>query len=242
MQVREIPTLDWDVIAAEAWNAIDADAPVIGVDCDGVLASDHLMWQRLRSRFPKDIPARYEDLLTFEWPRVTRETQALCEELSADRDFVTQLTPIRYMGEALCALHQSGYAIHVITARPECVLGATRRWLRMHGVSEYVEEIHCVQDGRAKVPLALELNCTAFVEDNYATAEAMGLASVQSYLLDAPYNRLPNHYSRRVYGWRRLLVDLAMIRDQSGSAWPELPPALAVRAPADRAARVPLTH
>jgi phosphoglycolate phosphatase-like HAD superfamily hydrolase len=243
MQTREIPTQDWEVIAAEAWNAIDLGAPVIGVDCDGVLASDRLLWQRLRSRFPREIPARYEDLQTFEWPRVTRETQALCEELSADRDFVTRLAPIPYMGEALRALHQSGYRVHIITARPECVLGATRRWLRMHGVSEHVEEIHCVQDGRAKVPLALELNCTTFVEDNYATAEAMGLASVRSYLLDAPYNRLPNHYSRRVYGWRRLLVDLAATRDWPGAAWPEpLPPASPVFVPAGQATKVAVTH
>jgi uncharacterized HAD superfamily protein len=243
MQAREIPTQDWEVIAAQAWNAGEMSAPVIGVDCDGVLASDRLLWQRLRSRFPEDIPARYEDLRTFEWPRVTRETQSLCEELSADRDFVTQLAPIPHMDEALRALHQSGYSIHVITARPECVLGATRRWLRMHGVSEYVEEIHCVQDGRAKVPLALELNCTTFVEDNHTTAEAIGLASIRSYLLDAPYNRLPNLYSRRVYGWRRLLVDLATRPDQPGISWPEsLAPASPVLTPAKRAARVPLAH
>ena len=144
---------------------------------------------------------------------------------------------------ALRALHQSGYTIHIITARPECVLGATRRWLRMHGVSDYVEEIHCVRDGSAKVPLALKLNCTAFVEDNHATAEAMGLANIRSYLLDAPYNRLPNHYSRRVYGWRRLLVDLASTENRPGSAWPEsFPPAVPALAPAGRTARLPVSH
>jgi uncharacterized HAD superfamily protein len=228
MQAREIPTLEWDVAAAEVWNAVNVGAPVIGIDCDGVLASDRQLWQRLQSSYPKDIPARYEDLQTFEWPRVTPETQALCEKLSADRGFTTQLAPIPYMAEALRALHESGYSIHVITARPECVLGATRRWLRMHGVSEYVEEIHCVQNGGSKVPLALALNCTTFVEDNYATAEAMGLASIRSYLLDAPYNRLPNQYSRRVYGWRRLLVDLAVMRSQPYSIWSGYgPPVLA---------------
>ncbi|HLJ82217.1 MAG TPA: hypothetical protein VKT52_12070, partial [Ktedonobacterales bacterium] len=90
----------------------------------------------------------------------------------------------------------------------ECVRRATRRWLRRHGVSDCVVNVHCVESGLAKVPLALALGCQAFVEDNYATAEAMGAASIRSYLLDAPYNRVPNHQSIRVRGWRALLADL----------------------------------
>jgi uncharacterized HAD superfamily protein len=112
------------------------------------------------------------------------------------------------MAEALRWLHGRGYTIHMITARPESVLGATRRWLRMHNVSDFVEEIHCVAGGPAKLPLAQELGCTIFVEDNYATAESVGMAGIRSYLLDAPYNRLPSLYSRRVQGWPELLQEL----------------------------------
>jgi uncharacterized HAD superfamily protein len=79
----------------------------------------------------------------------------------------------------------------------------------MHGVSECVEEIHCVESGLAKVPLAQELGCVSFVEDNHNTAEAMGAAGIRSYLLDAPYNQLPTQHSRRMHGWRALLADLA---------------------------------
>src|SRR5579859_3680016 len=179
--------------------------PIIGVDCDGVLASYRLLWQRLRERFPEHIPARYEELATFEWPRATPETAALCLELSADPQFAVQLAPMPHMAEALRALAERDYTIYIITARPESVRGATRRWLRHHGVSDYVANIHCVESGLAKVPLALALGCEAFVEDNYTTAEAMGAASIRSYLLDAPYNRAPNQHSIRVRGWRALL-------------------------------------
>jgi uncharacterized HAD superfamily protein len=209
MQTRRRTTTlpDWE---SAAWSAHNArEARVIGVDCDGVLASDRLLWQRLRRHFPEHIPAHYEDLLTFEWPRVTEETQALCQELSADRDFIVQLAPISRMANALRWLHNNGIDIHVITARPESVLGATRRWLRMQGVSECVEEIHCVADGPSKIPLARELDCLAFVEDNHSTAEAVGRAGIRSYLLDAPYNRMPNLVSHRVNGWRELLQDFA---------------------------------
>lgn len=181
---------------------------MVGVDCDGVLASDRLLWQRLRERFPAHIPARYEDLATFDWPRATPETTALCLELSADPQFAARLAPIPRMAEALRALAARGYIIHVITARPKCVRRATRAWLRRYGVSDYVSSIHCVESGPAKVPLALALGCRAFVEDNHATAEAMGVASIRSYLLDAPYNRLPTRYSLRVHGWHHLLADL----------------------------------
>ncbi len=209
MLTRQTDTPDWESIASVAWSWPVADpARIVGVDCDGVLASDQLLWQRLRKRFPEHIPAHYEDLLTFEWPRATKETQALCQELSADRAFVLQLAPIPHMTEALRGFHGRGYTIHMITARPESVLGATRRWLRMHDVSDYIEEIHCVAGGPAKLPLAQELGCTIFVEDNHATAESLGMAGIRSYLLDAPYNRLPSLYSRRVQGWPELLQEL----------------------------------
>jgi uncharacterized HAD superfamily protein len=187
-----------------------AEQPIIGVDCDGVLASDRLLWQRLREHFPAYIPARYEDLTTFEWPRATAESAALCLELSADPQFMAQLAPMPRMAEALRHLRRQGYRLHVITARPACVRRATRRWLRRHGVSDYIESIHCVADGPAKVPLALALGCAAFVEDNHATAEALGKAGIHSYLLDAPYNRLPTQASTRVRDWHALLADLAI--------------------------------
>jgi uncharacterized HAD superfamily protein len=238
MQRRESVIPQWESVAQAAWNASGVKAPrVIGLDCDGVLASDRLLWQHLRRSYPKHIPARYEDLRTFEWPRATRETEALCRKLSADREFVTLLNPIPHMAEALRWLHQAGYTMHVITARPASVLGATRRWLRMQGVSDYVEEIYCVESGAAKVPLALELHCQAFVEDNHATAEAMGQAHVRSYLLDAPYNRLPNQYSLRVDGWPRLLLDLAETVDwtpiSATATWhPDLCPPILAAGPA----------
>jgi uncharacterized HAD superfamily protein len=208
MQTRRQTTIaDWE---SAAWTASNARAArSVGVDCDGVLASDRLLWQRLQRHFPEHIPARYEDLLTFEWPRVTEQTEALCRELSADRNFILQLEPIPQMTHALRWLHSNHIRIHIITARPASVLGATRRWLRMQGVSEYVDEIHCVADGAAKIPLARELECLAFVEDNHSTAEAMGQAGIRSYLLDAPYNRMPNHHSHRMQGWRELLQDFS---------------------------------
>lgn len=181
---------------------------IVGVDCDGVLASDRLLWQVLRKHFPAHIPARYEDLQVYDWPRVTRETTELCLRLSADPAFAGRLAPIPHMADALRHLRAAGYRPHVITARPVCVRNATRRWLARHGVADCVEEIHCVEHSLDKVDLARQLGCVAFVEDNHATAEALGVAGVRSYLLDAPYNRVSTRYCIRVGDWRALLADL----------------------------------
>jgi uncharacterized HAD superfamily protein len=181
---------------------------LIGIDCDGVLASDRLLWQAMRKRYPNHIPSRYEDLQAYDWPRVTDQTTQLCLKLSADPAFAGRLAPIPYMAQALRHLHDAGYRLHVITARPNCVRGATRRWLARQGIGDCVEAISCVVTGLEKVDLARELGCAAFVEDNHATAEAMGAASVRSYLLDAPYNTLATRYSIRVRDWQELVSDL----------------------------------
>jgi len=181
---------------------------IVGVDCDGVLASDRLLWRHLRARFPEHIPPRYEELATFEWPRATAETTALCLELSADPAFMERLAPMPGAGEALRTLYTLGYRLHIITARPQCVRAATWHWLGRQGVAQCVEEIHCVANGPAKVPLAQALGCATFVEDNLETAEALGAVGLRSYLLDAPYNRLPNETSLRVTGWPALIADL----------------------------------
>ncbi len=182
---------------------------IVGVDCDGVLASDRLLWQRMRARFPQHIPARYAELATFEWPRATPETTTMCLELSADPAFMERLAPVRGALTALGTLRGLGYRVHIVTARPECVRGATWRWLRRYGVAGCVEAIHCVTDGAAKPAVARALGCAAFVEDNHTTAEALGAAGIRSYLLAAPYNRRPTAHSMRLAGWAEVLGDLA---------------------------------
>lgn len=181
---------------------------LIGIDCDGVVASDRELWQRMYARFPEHIPARYADLATFEWPRATAETHALCCELSADPQFVTQLSPMPGAARALRRLWSQGYRIQMITARPASVREATRQWLQAQGLSAYIDDIHCVTATAQKAPLARALGCAAFVEDNHATAELIAAAGLTSYLLDAPYNRHETVASLRMPGWRALVTHL----------------------------------
>jgi uncharacterized HAD superfamily protein len=197
-----------DVLAPSHSPASAPRDAVIGIDCDGVLASDRLLWQVLRKRYPAAIPARYEDLSGYDWPRVTDDTTELCLRLSADPAFAGRLAPMPQMAEAPRLLNLAGYRLHIVTARPQAVRHATRRWLGRHGVSSYVSSIECVDRPQDKLAVVRALGCGAFVEDNHATAEALGQAGVRSYLLDAPYNQLPTRHSRRVQDWQELLDDL----------------------------------
>ena len=181
---------------------------LVGLDCDGVLASDRLLWQVLHKRYPTHIPEQYEHLRAYDWPRVTAETTELCLRLSADPGFAGRLAPVPKMADALRQLHAVGYRFLIVTARPDCVRGATRRWLARQGLDRCIEAIHCVAHPSEKVALVRELGCSAFVEDNHTTAEALGQVGVRSYLLDAPYNRLPTHTSVRVRDWPALGNDL----------------------------------
>ncbi|HEV2239010.1 MAG TPA: hypothetical protein VGR57_20295 [Ktedonobacterales bacterium] len=181
---------------------------VIGIDCDGVLASDRLLWQVLRKRYPAAIPARYEDLSGYDWPRANDDTTELCLRLSADPAFAGRLAPMPQMAHALRVLHLAGYRLHIVTARPLAVRHATRRWLARHGVASYVSGIECVDRPADKLAVVRALGCDTFVEDNHSTAEALGQAGVRSYLLDAPYNQMPARHSLRVRDWHELLADL----------------------------------
>ena len=209
--------------------AAGAPGGVIGIDCDGVLASDRLLWQVLHKRYPLQIPERYEELQSYEWPRVSPETTRLCVRLSADPAFAGRLAPIPYMAEALRHLWEAGYRLQVVTARPPSVRHATWRWLMRHGVAPYVETIHCVAMPLDKVELARHLECVAFVEDNHSTAEAIGAAGVRSYLLDAPYNRVPNTHCVRVTDWQSLLADLLGQQEPSPAHAPRSSPAARTR-------------
>ena len=194
------------LLSPPAWRTLRGS--LIGLDCDGVLASDRLLWHVLRKRYPTSIPEQYEDLRAYDWPRATMETTELCLRLSADPAFAGRLAPMPRMTEALRALYEAGYRFHIITARPETVRGATRRWLARQGIGECVEAIHCVARPLDKVALARRLGCVGFVEDNHTTAEALGEAGLRSYLLDAPYNRLPTRASVRVRDWPTLAKDV----------------------------------
>jgi hypothetical protein len=136
---------------------------------------------------------------------MTPETTELCLKLSADAEFTRRFSAMPHMAWAIRTLHQQGWELHIITARPPDVRQATLDWLRAQRIESYVTDVHFTED---KTPLALKLGCKAFVEDNLRTAEKMGALGIRSYLINASYNQAPLEHSVRINGWRDLMVDL----------------------------------
>jgi uncharacterized HAD superfamily protein len=178
---------------------------VIGLDCDGVLASGKELWERLFAAFPECIPDSYLSLTSYDWPRITPQTTELCLRLSADPEFTRCFGAMPHMAWSIRTLHQWGWQIHIITARPKEVYQATLDWLHAQQVGHLIKAVHCTDD---KAPLALNLGCCAFVEDNLHTAEKLGALGIRSYLMDASYNQAPLSHSIRARHWRALIADL----------------------------------
>jgi uncharacterized HAD superfamily protein len=194
-----------DVVNVTRIEATPHSDLVIGLDCDGVLASGQELWEALFAAFPNCIPDAYTSLTSYDWPRITPETTELCLRLSADAEFTRRFSAMPDMATAIRLLHQLGWEIHIITARPAEVHQATHDWLHTQKIGHLISAVHCTED---KAPLALALGCRAFVEDNLRTAEKLGALGLRSYLMDASYNRAPLQNSIRIDGWRSLLADL----------------------------------
>jgi uncharacterized HAD superfamily protein len=201
---------------------------VLGLDCDGVLASGQELWEALFTAFPQCIPNRYTSLTSYDWPRMTPETTELCLRLSADAEFTRRFNAMPHMAWAIRTLYQQGWELHIITARPPDVRQATLDWLHAQGVGQHVTAVHFTED---KTPLAKQLGCRAFVEDNLHTAEKMGALGMRSYLISASYNQAPLQHSIRIGGWRDLMADLTAYQHQ---LQPKPAPAVAQQQPAAR--------
>ncbi|HEU5366929.1 MAG TPA: hypothetical protein VFU69_00630 [Ktedonobacterales bacterium] len=189
---------------------------IIGLDCDGVLASGQELWQALYAAFPHYIPNAYSSLTSYDWPRKTPETTELCLRLSADVEFTRRFSAMPHMAWAIRTLHQWGWEIHIITARPAEVQQATWDWLHMQRVGHLVTAVHCTED---KAPLAQALGCHAFVEDNLRTAEELGALGMRSYLMNASYNQAPLQQSIRIGDWRHFIGDLK-VHQRALPPWP----------------------
>ncbi|HLW00174.1 MAG TPA: hypothetical protein VKT82_16015 [Ktedonobacterales bacterium] len=194
-----------DVVNVTRMEATTHRDLVIGLDCDGVLASGQELWEALFAAFPDSIPNAYSSLTSYDWPRITPETTELCLRLSADAEFTRRFSAMPDMASAIRILHLLGWEIHIITARPAEVHQATHDWLYAQKIGHLINAVHCTED---KAPLAMALGCGAFVEDNLRTAEKLGALGMRSYLMNASYNQAPLQSSIRTNGWRSLLADL----------------------------------
>ncbi len=91
------------------------------------------------------------------------------------------------------------HTCHYITARETGLRHTTEHWLEKHGLPNIPLHMLGAHD---KVPTALALGCTLFIEDRYETAIAMADRGIPVLLFDTAYNRGKAHsLITRVNSW-----------------------------------------
>lgn len=167
--------------------------PLLGVDCDNVLAAAE--------------PAIVELLLGAGGTEPTGGTSfdlapgmdagRVAAALAAfhDEESLMGLPAVRGAAETLGALSER-YEIHVITARPASARAATAGWLEARGIP--YEALHVgvgsVGEGERRIRRPVEkyelgLPLRAMIEDHLPTALGFARRGVRSVLFDHPWNR-----------------------------------------------------
>lgn len=131
------------------------------------------------------------------------------DETFADAGLYTAAPLCDGVAAALAELHDAGWRLVGITARPPHLAAATRRWLAAHDLP--VEDVHHTPAG-TKAAVARRLCASATIEDNPAEAELLA-AVCDSWLMDRPYNRAAAVVrARRVSCWADAVGRLRALR------------------------------
>lgn len=95
--------------------------------------------------------------------------------------------------QALKSLKDSGWQIHIASARKENLHHVTEAWLRQHQIHHYIDLIHPrfsnFKSTEFKVKVAQKIGATVAFDDTYDVALALAEAGVKTYLLDKPWNK-----------------------------------------------------
>lgn len=164
-----------------------AARPPIGVDLDGVISSPLLGWNIAISR-RTDLPSPPTSF-AHDWPR--GPARPLLWLANAARFFARVPTPDAREGLQLLAQRRS---VVLITGRSHLARSLTERWLRRHGLEQYVAELRCndtdLRTAHFKLRVLRERAITEHVDDDGATAMFLARSGLgRVYLRDWPRNR-----------------------------------------------------
>ena len=186
---------------------------LIGLDLDGVVCDlGPGVSARIAERFgvaSHPDTWRTYDLRTLRLGVPELPFQAFLDELFSDPVLYASAPVAEGAHEGVRRLHEAGWRVVGITARPSHLAGVTRAWLAGHGLG--LDEVHHTSVG-SKAAVAERLGVLVTVEDN--PHEADRLAEVcDSWLLDRPYNRdYPLARARRLRSWDDAVGRLCQLR------------------------------
>jgi phosphoglycolate phosphatase-like HAD superfamily hydrolase len=103
-----------------------------------------------------------------------------------------KIAPYKNALAAIQILHARGYELHIVTARDSSFANVTNTWLREHGFSDFIGQIHLKPDhqsGQAfKRAVATIIQPLAAFDDTYDVGIELATAGVYVYLINKPWN------------------------------------------------------
>lgn len=164
----------------------------LGIDCDGVLCNFSKRYAEIAlSLLGKHIDISKQHDWSFESIGVSsEEDDKIWKEIKATNNFWRWLEPLPGAEDLYWA--QRDHELLFITSRERSrgmsVATQTAWWLQSYHHIDFPTVIVAEQPSK-KIPLALNLEIEAFIDDKSSTVKSMRNAGLQAYILDQPYNQ-----------------------------------------------------
>jgi len=157
----------------------------IGIDIDGVLGD--FIGQVIRVAKSKyDLEIRREQITTYDISSSTDLTAKQVKEIVHDNETYLPAKPLACAAETLQTLRANGHEVHIVTARPEHLIGDTQTWLANN---EFSFDEFANVSGKQKANYAKKNGIDIFVEDCLETALDLAKVCRSVLLINTSYNQ-----------------------------------------------------
>lgn len=169
--------------------------PVVGIDCDGVLVDNALMWDRYLSegRCGTKHPVVYDPT---DWNRYDKVCKKCFKDLLFTPELLYAVTP-RPDAEPFLKILSKQFELWLITSRPESTAEATKNWLFWNGLYPYFTGTVFSTN---KKEVCESMGAIAMLDDAPHTLETLVDSGVHPICWGFPYNAHLRGMTR-VYNW-----------------------------------------
>lgn len=179
----------------------------IGIDIDGTLTVPDFWIDTMNKYFSKNI--KYSEIKAYDWLEIYDigfdEFDKFYKTYGPKMHYEAQL---REGVKEVINKWSKDYSLNYITARQKWLEDTTKRWLNKHNLPGKT----FVLGSHNKLPVAKELGCKVFIEDNVNVATSLAKAGIKVLLIDCPYNKGPlDKNIKRVYNWVEIKKEVSLL-------------------------------
>ncbi len=180
----------------------------IGIDIDGTLTVPDFWIETMNKYFNKDI--KYNEVKAYDWLDIYdinfEEFDKFYKAYGPKMHFEAKL---REGVNEVISNWSNHYSLNYITARQKWLEDTTKKWLDKHNLPGSI----FVLGSHNKLPVAKDLNCQIFIEDNLKVATSLASEGINVFLIDCPYNKGSSLHEniKRVYTWTEIKKEVSFL-------------------------------